>query len=59
MKSREAELRSHRLMCCLAVELFLNSCFLDTVFVILFTELLKQQLAKYTNCLALAGSPPP
>ena len=33
MKSREVELGSHSRMNCLAAELFLNSCFSDTVFV--------------------------
>ena len=32
MKSREVELGSHSWMDCLAAELFLNSCFSDTVF---------------------------
>ena len=36
MKSREMELDSHSWMHCLAAELFLNSCFSDTVFVTLF-----------------------
>ena len=31
MKSREVELGSHSLLVCLAAELFLNSCFSDTV----------------------------
>ena len=33
IKSREVELASRSWMVCLAAELFLNSCFLDTVFV--------------------------
>ena len=39
MKSREVELGSHSRMDCLAAELFLNSCFADTVFVTVETAI--------------------
>ena len=62
IKSREMELGSQSWMDCLATRLFnlfLNNYFSDTVFVSLLSTLLKRQSAKYTSCLALAGSPPP
>ena len=50
-------LGSNSWLVCLAAELFLNSCFSDTVYLWLCSaQLLKQQLAKYTSCFALAGS---
>ena len=59
IKRREVELGSRSWVDCLVDELFLNSCFSDTVFVTLLQQLLKEQLAEYTICFALAGSPPP
>ena len=58
IKRREVELGSHSRMDCLAAEMFLNSCFSGHSLsdLICSAQLLKQQLAKYISCFALAGS---
>ena len=57
IKTRAVELGSHSWAVCLAAELFLNSCFSDTVFVALFRIAVEtevsgahelQQLAEYS-----------
>ena len=56
MKSREVELGPHSRMDCLAAELFLNSCFSDTVFVTLFRTAVGTAIS---GAHKLEGSPPP
>ena len=55
MKSREVELGSHSWMDCLAAELFLNSCFSDTVFVTLFCAAVETASSKVHKLLHTAG----
>ena len=58
IKSREVEL-AHSWTVCLVAELFLSTSLSDTVHLWLCsTQLLKQQLVKYTSCFVLVGSPP-
>ena len=55
MKNREVELGSHGRMDCLAAELFLNSCFLDTVFVTLFRTAVKTAITEVHKLLVSGG----
>ena len=56
IKGRELELGSRRELDNPLLQLFLSSCFSDTVFGLCSAQLLKQQLVKYTSCFAQAGS---
>ena len=55
IKSREVELGSHSWMDSLAAELFLNSCFLDTVFVALFHTTVETAFSKVHKLLGTGG----
>ena len=57
IKSREVELGSHSWMDSLAAELFLNSCFLDTVFVALFHTTVETAFSKVHKLLGTGGVP--
>ena len=51
------ELGSHSWMDCLAAELFLNSCFSDTVFVTLFCAAVETASSKVHKLLPTGGVP--
>ena len=57
MKSREVELGVHSWMHCLAAELFLHSCFLDTVCVTLFRTAVETANTEAHNLLGTGGVP--
>ena len=57
IKSREVELDSHSCMDCLAAEFFLNSCFLDTVFVDLFCTTVETADSGIHKLLCIGGVP--
>ena len=56
-KSSEVELNSHGYTDCVAVELFLTSCFLDTVFVTLLCTAVETAISKVSKLLC-AGTVP-
>ena len=55
MKRREAKLGSHSRMVCLAVELFLSSCFSDTVFVTLLHTAVETAISEVHKLLRTGG----
>ena len=57
MKSREVELDSHSWTDCLAAELFLNSCFSDTVFVTLFRTAVETTISEVHKLLGTGDVP--
>ena len=57
MKSREVELVSFSWTDCLAAELFLNSCFSDTVFVTLFRTAAETAISRGHKLLGTGGVP--
>ena len=59
IKSREVEPGSHSRVDCLASELFLGSCFLDTVFVPLFRTAVETAVSGVHKLLVTGGVPTP
>ena len=57
MKSNEVELDAHGWTVCLAVELFLNSCFLDTVVVTLFRTAVETTVSEVHKLPGTGGVP--
>ena len=57
MKSREMEPGSHRWVDCLSAELFLNSCFSDTVFVTLFCTAVETAVSEVHKLFRTGGVP--
>ena len=59
IKRREVELGSHRELDNPLLQLFLNSCFLDTVFVTLLRTAVETAVSKAHKLLHTGGVPPP
>ena len=59
MKSKEVELGSHSWMDCFAAELFLNSCFSDTVLVTLLRTAVETVIRGVHKLFCTGGVPPP